>query len=110
MLLIRDPGLLVDEGQPPAGELCAREMVKPRHRAIVDVEGQPLLDQAPHCKTDRRLDGTAVTDRDDIPAGLRLRDAIDRSDDTVIEVHETFATGRRFIDIGEPTRAGRTRS
>ena len=34
------------------------------------------------------------------------RDARDRAADTVIEVHETFATGRRLVDRREPMRTG----
>src|SRR5437899_722726 len=41
---IRDPRLLVDHRNAPTLMAVACEVIEPRHRAIVDGEGQPLLD------------------------------------------------------------------
>ena len=73
MRSIRDPRLLVDHRQPPAAVTGACEMIEPRHRAIVDVEGQALLRLAAERETDRRLDGAAMGDRDDVLARLPRR-------------------------------------
>src|ERR1700730_15479727 len=110
VLLVGDPGLLVDERQPLVRLAAGCVVIEPRHRAMVGVEGQPLLHEAAERKTDRGLDGAAMADGDDVPARLLAGDAIDRRCGAVIKVHKTLAAGRGLIDIGEPDGAGRTRS
>ena len=109
VLLVRDPGLLVDERQPPVRLSVAGVMIEPRHRAIIDVEGETLVRQPAERESDRGLDRAAMADRDDVPARLRARDAVDRRCYATIEVHETLAAGRGLVDIGEPAGADRTR-
>ena len=46
-------------------------------------------------------------DRDHVLARLLGVDALDRAADAVIEIHETFAAGRRLVDVGEPVAADR---
>src|SRR5581483_6513386 len=84
-------------------------MVEPRHRAIVGVEGETLVRQSAKRESNCGLDGAAMADGDDVPAGLRTRDAVDRRCYATIEVHKTLAAGRGLVDIGEPAGAGRTR-
>jgi hypothetical protein len=105
---IGHPWLLVDHRQPPDAAPGGCKMVKPRHRAIVDVEAEPALRQSAERKTHRRLDGAAMADDDHVPARLRLGDALDRVAGAVVEIHETFAAGRGLVDGGEPVAAGRT--
>src|SRR5262249_4002981 len=99
---IRDPGLLIDKGQPPDRAPGARIVIEPRHRAIVDVEGQALLDQPAERERNRSPDRAAMGGGDDVPARMFARDTIDRGSGAMIEVHEALATGRGLADIGEP--------
>src|SRR3954451_7952568 len=59
---VRDPGLLVDEGNPPAAMAGAGQVIQPRDRAIVDGERQALARLVAERKPDRRLDGAAMRD------------------------------------------------
>ena len=68
---IRNPWLLIDHRNAPAGMAVAREMIEPRYRTIVDVEGKSLVGQAPEREPNRGLDGAAMTDGDDVVAALR---------------------------------------
>src|SRR5580693_1871378 len=95
---IRYPRLLVDHRQPPAVMAGACEMIEPRHRAIVDVEGEALVRLTAERKADRRLDGAAMRDGDDVPSRVLDIDAHDRSLHAVIEIHETLAARRRLVD------------
>src|SRR5689334_8532266 len=91
---VRDPRLLVDHRKPPDAAFGGGKMIEPRHRAIIDVEGEPALRQSAKRKPDRGPDGAAMSDRDDVPARLfRRRDAIDRDAGAVVEIHETLASG-----------------
>src|SRR5918995_192083 len=94
---IRDPRLLVDHGQPPDALARACEMIEPRYRAIVDVEGETFFGLTAERKADGGLDGSAMSDRDHILAGLFEIDAIDCTAGAVIEIHETFAAGRGLV-------------
>src|SRR5262245_29036987 len=105
---IGHPWLLVDHRQPPDAAPGGCKMVKPRHRAVVDVEGEPALRQSAERETHGRLDGAAMADDNHVPARLRFGDALDRVAGAVVEIHETFAAGRRLVDGGEPVAAGRT--
>ena len=83
----------------------AREMIEPRHRAIVDGEGEPPLRLIAERKADRRLDGAAMRHRDDVLAGVLLIDPLDRAANAVVEIHEAFAARRRIVDRREPVAA-----
>src|SRR5882672_12755670 len=83
-------------------------MIEPRHRTIVDVEHETLFRLAAERKTDRCLDRAAMRDDDDVPARLFGIDAHDRAAGAVIEIHETLAARRRFVDRGKPVAADRT--
>src|SRR6516162_1546611 len=85
----------------------ACEMIEPRHGTIVDVECKPLFHLAAERKADGCLDRAAVANGNDVLTGLFDRDPLDRAPGTVKEVHETFATGRRLVDIGKPVAADR---
>ena len=104
---VGDPRLLVDHRQPPAAMACACEMIEPRHRTIVDVEGEALLGLTAERKPDRRLDRSAMRDDDHVLARLLGVDALDRAADAVIEIHETLAAGRGFVDRRKPVAADR---
>src|ERR1700754_1825297 len=67
---VGDPWLLVDHRNAPAAVAVAREMIEPRHRAIIDSEGKSPLRLIAERKADRRLDGAAMRHRDDILAGM----------------------------------------
>src|SRR5215470_15641776 len=82
-------------------------MVEPRHRAIVDVEGEALLDQATQRESDGGLDRAAMAGGDHVLAGMRCREALDRVPGAVVEIHETFAAGCGLVDVGKPAVAGR---
>ena len=75
---VGDPGLLVHHRQPPAAIALPGEMIEPRHRAIVDVEGKPLLHHAAERMSDRRLDRAAMADRDHVASGMGDGKAVDR--------------------------------
>src|SRR4051794_24498281 len=57
---ICDPGLLVDHRQPPSGVIVARKMIEPRHRAIVDIEGEALVRLAAERQRDGGPDRAAM--------------------------------------------------
>src|SRR5205823_6052973 len=82
-------------------------MVEPRHRAIVDIEGEAFIRLTAECKRDSGPDRAAMRDDDDVPARLLGIDAFDGAADAVIEVHETLAAGRGFVDPGKPVAADR---
>src|SRR6476620_5041513 len=82
-------------------------MIEPRHRTIVDIESKTFIRLTAEREPDRGPDGTAMRDRDDVPARLLGVDALDGGADAVIEVHETLAAGRGFVDTGKPVSAGR---
>src|SRR5882724_5888704 len=105
---VRDPGLLVDHGKPPVALTGACEMIEPRHRTIVDVEGQALVGLTAERQTDGGLDRSAMAHGNDVLAGLVEVDPVDRPADAVIEVHEAFAARRGFADVGKPVAADRT--
>src|SRR5665213_983270 len=104
---VRDPWLLVDHGQPPVAVTVCRKMVEPRHRTIVDVEGEAFFRQAAKRETDRGLDGAAVRDGDNIPARMFDSEAVDRALYAIVEIHETLAARRGLVDRGKPVAAGR---
>src|SRR6185295_18188612 len=83
-------------------------MVEPRHRAIVDIEGEAFLRLTAERKADGRPDRAAMRDDDDVPARLLGVDALDGAACAVIEVHETLAAGRGFVDFSQPVAADRT--
>src|SRR5262245_18107051 len=80
-------------------------MIEPRHRHIVDGEGERLFHEPPERKPDRRLDRAAVCGHDDMLARLLDIDAIDRAFRAIAEIHETLAIRRRLVDYGEPVTA-----
>src|SRR5216117_3943885 len=82
-------------------------MIEPRHRTIVDIEGETFLRLTAECKPDRGPDRAAMRDDDDIPARLLGVDALDGTACAVIEVHETLAAGRGFVDLSKPVAADR---
>ena len=49
-----------------------------------------------------------VRDGDDVPARMFRVDALDGAACAVIEVHETLAAGRGFVDLSKPVAADRT--
>src|SRR5438270_10154149 len=102
---IREPGLLVDEGDTPAAVAGAREMVEPGDRAIVDGKRKALFGLIAERHPDRRLDGAAMRDRDDVAAGLREIDALDGAANAGVQIHETFAVRRWLVDRREPVAA-----
>src|SRR5450631_643605 len=104
---VRDPWLLIDHRKPPDRNASACDMVKPRHRAIVDVEGEAFVGLAAERQTDRGPDRSAMRHRDHIPARLLARDALDGAAGAVIEIPETLATGRGLVERGKPMTAGR---
>src|SRR6185437_1102797 len=108
VLGVGDPGLLVHHRQPPDPTTLAREMIKPRHRAIVDVEAEPLLHQAAERQPDRSLDGAAMADRYHVAPGMGDGQAINRALGAAVEIHKTFAAWRRHVDLGKPAAARRT--
>src|SRR5437879_505808 len=82
-------------------------MVEPRHRAIVDIEGKAFIRLTAECKPDCGPDRAAMRDDDDVPARLLGVDAFDGGAYAVIEVYETLAAGRGFVDPGKPVAADR---
>src|SRR5436305_12371932 len=82
-------------------------MVEPRHRAIVDIEGEAFIRLTAECKPDSGPDRAAMRDDDDVPARLLGADALDGGADAVIEVHETLAAGRDLVDLRKPVTADR---
>src|SRR5215207_4940551 len=82
-------------------------MIEPRYRTIVDIESETFLGLTAERKSDRGPDRAAVRHHDHIPARLLGVDARDRAASAVIEVHETLAAGRRFIDGRKPVAADR---
>src|SRR5215216_3330094 len=80
-------------------------MIEPRRRTIVDIEGEALFGLTAECKPDRRLDRATVRHHDHIPARLLGVDALDGAASAVIEVHETLAAGRGFVDTRKPIAA-----
>src|SRR6478609_4445297 len=82
-------------------------MVEPRHRAIVDIEGKAFRRLTAECKPESGPDRSAMRDDDDVPARLLGVDALDGCADAVIEVHETLAAGRGFVEVSKPVAADR---
>src|SRR5215216_3107553 len=82
-------------------------MIEPRHRTIVDIESETFLGLTAECKPDRGPDCAAMRDDDDVPARLLGVDALDGAASAVIEVHETLAAGRGFVDGRKPVAADR---
>src|SRR5579864_7400936 len=88
---IRNPWLLVHHRQTPGTVPRACEMIEPRHRAIIDIEGKTFLGLAAKGKPDRRLDRAAMTNRNHVMARVLNIDALDRAADAVVQVQKTFA-------------------
>src|SRR5438445_11742350 len=82
-------------------------MIEPGHRTIVDVKGKPLFRLLAERQTNRRLDGSAMANRDHVVTRLRAVDPLDRAAHAVIEIHKAFAAGWRFADVGKPVAADR---
>src|SRR5437879_5836400 len=82
-------------------------MIEPRHRTIVDIEGETFLRLTAERKADGRPDRAAMRDDDDVPARLLGVDALDGAANAVIEVHETLAAGRDLVDLRKPVTADR---
>src|SRR5215207_4728701 len=82
-------------------------MIEPRHRAIVDVEGEAFIGLAAERKTDRGPDRSAMGSDDYIPARLLGIDTLDGTARAVIEIQKALAAGRGFVDRGKPVAAGR---
>jgi len=82
-------------------------MIEPRHRAIVDIEGEAFCRLTAECKPDGRPDRAAMRDDDHVPARLLGVDTLDRAACAIIEVHETLAAGRGFVDTRKPVAADR---
>src|SRR6476659_7529022 len=102
---IRDPRLLVDHRDAPALMALACEVIEPRHRAIVDGEGEALFRLVAEREPDRRLDRSAMPHRNHVPAGMFGADALDRAAHAVVQIHKTFAARRRIVDRREPVAA-----
>src|SRR5258708_31504390 len=102
---IRDPWLLVDHRNAPTLMAVACEVIEPRHRAIVDSKGEAFFRLAAEREPDRRLDRSAMPDRNHVPAGMFGADALDRAAHAVEEVHKTFAARRRIVDRRKPVAA-----
>ena len=83
-------------------------MIEPRHRTIVDVEGETFLGLTTERKPDRGPDRAGMRDGDDVPARLLGIDALDGAAEAVLEVHDTLAAGRGFVDLSKPVAADRT--
>ena len=105
---VRDPWLLVDHRKPPAAMVAACDMIEPRHRAIVDVEGKALFRLTAERKADRGLDGAAMGHRDDVLAGCSALMRSIAPHDAVIQIHELSppGAGRRSSQTSG-CRAGR---
>src|SRR5687767_6408839 len=84
------------------------DVIEPRHRYVVDIEGEALVGLTAQRKTDRGLDRSAMSHGNHVLAGMLNRDALDRAADTVVEIHKTFAAGCCFVDRREPMRTGGT--
>jgi hypothetical protein len=82
-------------------------MIEPRHRTIVDIEVEALSWLTAQRKADGGPDRAAMRDDDDVPARLLGIDALDRTACAVLEVHETLAAGRGFVDPSKPVAADR---
>src|SRR4051812_26181792 len=80
-------------------------MVEPRHRAIIDGEGETFFGLTSQREPDRGLDRAAVRDGDDVPARLFGIEAINRAFDAIIKIHEAFAARRRIVDRCKPVAA-----
>src|SRR6266581_3256015 len=104
---VRDPWLLVDHRKPPDRMAVACDMVEPRHRNVVDVEGEAFVGLAAERQTDRGPDRSAMRHRDHVPARLLARDALDGAAGAVVEIPETLAAGRGLVERGKPVTAGR---
>src|SRR5258708_4641158 len=70
MLRRHEPRLVVDHADPPAALLAERDMVEPRHRAILDGERQSAGRAKPERMRDRRLDGAAMGYRHNIASRM----------------------------------------
>src|SRR6478752_4614782 len=105
---IRDPWLLVNHRKPPIAAACACEMVEPRYRTIVDVEGQTFFDQTAERKSDGRLDRSAMCNGDHVLTGVIGIDAINRALHAVEEIHEALAARRGLVDRCKPVATDRS--
>jgi hypothetical protein len=74
---IRNPWLLVHHPKPPAIAACTGKMIQPRHRAIVDVEGQRRLRLA----TERQTANGEITNEMRLMSPRRRCWPTDRLDD-----------------------------
>src|SRR5579883_2032544 len=99
---ISNPRLLVHHGQSPCAAVRACEMIKPRHRTIVDIKGKTFLGLAAQRQSDRRLDRAAMTNRNYITTRVFNIDALDRAADAIVQIHKTFAARCWLADIGKP--------
>src|SRR5258707_2813942 len=102
---IRDPWLLVDHRDAPTLMAIAWEVIEPRHRAIVDGEGEAFFRLVAEREPDRRLDRSTMPHRNHVIAGMFGADALDRAAHAVVEVHKTFAARRRIVDRRKPVTA-----
>ena len=82
-------------------------MIEPRHRTIVDIEGEAFFGLTAKRETDGGPDRAAMRNDDHVPARLLGIDALDGAAGAVIEVHETLAAGRGFVDRRKPVAADR---
>src|ERR1019366_47762 len=80
-------------------------MIEPRHRAIIDGEGEAALRLVAERQADRRLDRSAMRNGDHVPAGVFGIEPLDRAANAVVEIHETLAARRRIVDRREPVAA-----
>src|SRR5215212_425296 len=102
---VGDPWLLVDHRHPPAAMTRACEMIEPRHRAVVDGEGEPPLRLVAESEPNCRLDSSAMRYRYHVLAGIFGADTLDRAAHAIVKIHETFAARRGFIDRRKPVAA-----
>ena len=80
-------------------------MIEPRHRTIVDGEGEALLRLTAERKPDRRLDRSAMRDGDHVLAGLLGIDPLDRAANAIVQIQKALAARRRLVDRRKPVAA-----
>src|SRR5262245_24230423 len=99
---VGDPGLLVHHRQSPGRYPRRRDMIEPRDRDVVDVEGQATIRLTTEREAYRRADRAAMADRDDVLACFLRSDPHDLTADAGVEIHKTLAAGRALVDVGKP--------
>ena len=98
------PWLMVDHADAPAAVRAKRDVVEPRDRAVVDRERQAATRPEAERVRDRRADGAAVGDGDDVLAGVRRVQSRDPALDTQLAI-ALRETGRNEDALARLKRA-----